>query len=224
MTWNISLLMGIIKGKLCVDRQGWPKQRCSRNAARVDKQLHHAHALLRYTQDVWQDSLCRKKTSLWKHKVKRVISWDKPHRVLTFYQSLLVSICVWVGEENGVTGVEFQKFAGWLSRDISINSLCSIRDEFIVPFQFLRCSCRVFLGSFWGQKVNADPNNYNKRKHFKENRCKLRPIIGILLSVRVLQSNSGTNRRSNLQNYKFLLVIFVLFIWLVRCLDIGNCS
>ncbi len=29
MTWNIFVLMGIIKEKLYVERQGWRKQRCS---------------------------------------------------------------------------------------------------------------------------------------------------------------------------------------------------
>ncbi len=58
MTCNILFLIGIINGKLYVERQGQQKQRCSRNAACVDtthnetQQLHHTLMLLRHTQAV----------------------------------------------------------------------------------------------------------------------------------------------------------------------------
>ncbi len=43
------LVMVIIRGKLFVERQGWQRQRCSRNAACLDK----THTLQRYMQHVW---------------------------------------------------------------------------------------------------------------------------------------------------------------------------
>ncbi len=58
MTLNIWLLMEVV-----IERQGWQRQRCSRNAACVDNTHKwdtgapsHTHALLRDTHDVWHYS------------------------------------------------------------------------------------------------------------------------------------------------------------------------